>query len=495
MLNKLLYKRGLRKYRKSYINILCVFILSLSMLSFTTIYCDSYYNYDDAVLIPMLTADHTCDIRVTNISDEETKCFLSIPNVESEYKNGNLDFYLTDTDEFETVLKQIQKTFNSNIIFQNSAAGINIFYGKDIRESIKDYHDSSTRFGTAVFQVVLSAIGIISMVLIYSDYIKQRTDDIRTLSAIGITEKQLRRLFFGECNALYFVSTIIGFPLGGILVYLFCKACEVVDMSGSNAIYPVFDLNLVSILITALAGYLVTNISFRIVLRKILGIDASYTCAESVMEFDPDRTRDLYNKADRHFDKFFATVLKKRCSSKFKILIIITALIISVAVFMINSVNYSVYIGNSNGVKDPAAVAAMISNSSIFIMTIVYALLYSLTIIIIFNKRQIESCASAVRTLYSLGADEYSVYSCFHLFTVKNIVASVGIGFAVGYGFTFLVFAALNYSFDINIWFVLANLVLAAAYYLVYMTSMRKFYIKNCLLDDFRKDGGAYGTT
>jgi len=37
MFYKLMYKRGMQQYKKSYFNILCIFILSLTMFSFTNI--------------------------------------------------------------------------------------------------------------------------------------------------------------------------------------------------------------------------------------------------------------------------------------------------------------------------------------------------------------------------------------------------------------------------------------------------------------------------
>ena len=101
MFYKLMYKRSMQKYKKSYFNILCIFIISLSMLSFIRIYCDSYYNYNDTVLLDELTKDHTCDIRVRNISEEEAELFALVPYVEMKYSDGNLDFFLLDTAEFE----------------------------------------------------------------------------------------------------------------------------------------------------------------------------------------------------------------------------------------------------------------------------------------------------------------------------------------------------------------------------------------------------------
>lgn len=497
MFYKLMYKRSFRKYFKSYINILIVFIVSLSMLSFTNIYCDSYYNYDEAVLVPYLTKDHTCDIRVRNITEEQAKMYSDIPNVSMEYIDGNLDFFLLDITEFETVLAEIQEIFNDyHYLDRDHIPGsssedptINIYYGKEVKVK----KDIGTRIGIIIFQLVLSGIGIAAMIMIYGDYIGQRADDIRNLSALGITERQLHKLFFRECNVLYLSSVLVGIPLGGVIAYLFFKMSEGIDFSESNAIYPVFDLNIASIMITALAGYLVVYITFRIVLRKILQIDASYTCQEVVLEFNPDKSRELYYKAERNFDSFFALILNKRGSSKSRGLTVLTAFVIAISVFMINAVNYSVSISNSYGERDLAAISTVISNSSIFIMTIAYAFVYSLMIIIIFNKRQLESMATTAQILYTLGADEYAVYSAFRIYTIRKILWSVIPGFVIGYVATFLIFAEFSHRVYLNIWLIMGNVALIAAYYFVNMISMRRYFIDNCRCTVLDGEEDVYG--
>ncbi len=468
------------------------------MLSFIRIYCDSYYNYNDTVLLSELTKDHTCDVRVRNISEEQAKLFSDVPYVEMKYLDGNLDFFLLDTAEFENVHRNyIMKIFNEHIFdntYTESAPAINVYYGQDVGDLIGDYDDTGARDVSTLFQVTLSAIGIVSMVLIYSDYIMQRSDDIRTLSAIGITNRQLHRLFFRECNILYLISVVIGIPLGGVIAYLFCLICKVVDMSQSNAIYPVFDLDIVSLMITALAGYVVIYITFSIVMKKVLSIDASYTCSEAVVEFSPDKTRGFYQRADRHFDVFFSSVLKKRSSLKNKFLVWMVIIVIAVSVFMLSSVFYSSTVANSHGVRDSAAVAAFFSNASIFIMTMVYAVIYSLVIIVIFTKRQMESYAGSAQILYAIGADESIVYSCFHRYTVKNVVTSLVFGLSLGYAFTIFLFNSLNYAIPISPGFLLSNVILVAAYYFVYMISMKKYFIENCLCAVSGETEDDYGT-
>ncbi len=495
MFYKLMHKRSAQKYLKSYINILCIFSISISMLSFTNIYCDSYYNYDNAVLLPMLTEGNTCDIRVENITEKEASLYSEIPYVDMIYADGNLDFYLLDTSKADSVARQISKIFNNqhdhSHEYTDNAPTIRIYYGRD--QQIET--DNGARIGTIIFQVILSIIGFISMVMIYSDYIKQRTTDIRTLSAIGISERQLDHLFFSEYNILYLLSVIIGVPLGGGIAFLFCKICEWVDMSQSNAIYPVFHLDILSLLMTVLAGYIVVYITYRIVLRKILKIDASYTCTESIAEFNLNKAREFYKKSDRHFDTFFAALLRKRSVLKDKAIIFLSSLIIAISLIILNTINYSLAITNSYGIRNAAAIAAWVSNASLFIMVMIYANIYSLSIIHIFTKRRMESYANPVQVLYAFGADEATVYSSFRKYTIRNILVSVGTGFALGYMLTCFIFSAANHVIYMNLWFFIGNLLIIAVYYLVYMLSMKKYFNENCRNMISEEIGGTYGST
>lgn len=477
MFYKLMYKRSLKHYKKNYFNILCIFILSLSMFSFTNIYCDSYNNYYDAVLIPMLTEDFTCDIRVSHITKDQAELFSDIPNVDMEYIDGNLDFFLIDPTLIQDVHRDIMQVFNTYIFEDDhslSAPGIHVYHGKEVQGR----PDNDARIGTTVFQVLLSIVGIVSMVMIYSDYINHRAEDIRLLSGLGIRENQLRKLFLGECNILYLISTIVGIPLGGLIAYLFFKMTDLVDMSTTNAIYPVFDLNILSLLLTALGGYIIIYITFTIVLKKILRIDASYTCLESVIKFDPEKSRTYYFQADRHFDKFFSTILRKRTSSGFKAIMILVSFVLSLSIFFINAVNNSIYMSSSSSGMTSADIAETIANTSLYIMIIVYSFVYSLAIIHVFNKRQIESCSNAIHTLIELGADEYLLYDCFKMFSLRRILTTEITGFVVGYGITTFIFAAGNYYLGMNIILLLVNILIALTYYLVYMLSMKTYFWK-----------------
>ncbi|MBQ7923410.1 MAG: hypothetical protein IJ325_12705, partial [Clostridia bacterium] len=308
MFYKLMCQRSYQRYKKSYINILLVFILSLSMLSFVNIFCDSLYNYNEEVVVPILMADHTCDIRIKYIKESEVGLFYGVPNVEMEYRDGNLDFFLIDTEKFEETLRYIQIVFDGHKRFAeyiethdnwDEAPWIYVYYGVDVHENIET--TNTRRITTYVFQLLMLPLAVTAMIMIYNNYIKQRAEDIRTLVGIGISEQQLKKLFFIECNILYLISAVIGVITGGLLVWLNCLVCEFTDMSQTNAVYPVFHVDFLSLLVILLLGYAVVNITFLAGLKRILKMDASYTCADTVVEFKPDKSRFLYYRSKRSF--------------------------------------------------------------------------------------------------------------------------------------------------------------------------------------------------
>jgi len=456
------------------------------MFSFTNIYNDSYLNYTDAILIPSITKDYTCDVRIINMTEGQLGLFAHIPFVNVKYINGNLDFFLTDTDKFETVYQdiktvhnQLKAEFHGDI---ENFPSIYTYYGKDGTEHVDDYHERriETQLGMLLFQTILSVIGIAAMVLIYSNYIEERTEDIRTLSGIGISDRQLHKLFLGECNILYLISVVIGIPLGALIAFLYFKGCEFVDLSHSNSIYPVFYVDILSLLMTILLSYLVVYITFTIVLKKILRIDASYTCMETVMDFNPDKTRGFYYKADNRFYKFFSSIISKRSSIQFKIQTVLIIYSMIISIFMLNAVNYEFTAGiNKYGVS-AATIMESVANASLYIMIGVFSILYSLAVVWIFTKRHSESYKNTVQTLYAIGADESVIYYCFKRYTIGKIITSLISGFAFGYAVTIFIFRAGKYMFNINIWFLLGNLLVAIIYYAVSWISMKKYYRINC---------------
>ena len=94
MFNRLMMKRSIVEHKKSYCNILLIFIISFSFLCFTQVFSDSMNNYWRAVAVPNIEKDFTCDIQIKNISEEDAAIFEDIPNVWTSYENGHLVGYV-----------------------------------------------------------------------------------------------------------------------------------------------------------------------------------------------------------------------------------------------------------------------------------------------------------------------------------------------------------------------------------------------------------------
>ena len=161
----------------------------------------------------MMTADWTCDIRVTGITETEAEYFSDIDNIDAYYIDGSLDIDVVDKSRFDATWNEVNTRFNEvfpyDYIMENDI-GITYYYGRTFEPSPNTGFDLLT----LILQVLLSSAAIISMTLFYLEYLRQRRDDIRILLTLGISDKQLGRLFFGEFNFVYLPAALLGIPLG-----------------------------------------------------------------------------------------------------------------------------------------------------------------------------------------------------------------------------------------------------------------------------------------
>lgn len=488
MFYKLMYKRSIHKYNKSYFNILCIFVLAMTILSFTSIYNDSYLNYQDTVAKEKLTKDWICDFQVKNITYQEADLFCNVPYVTMEYMDGTLNFHVTDAEKADEAYQEARQIYHEKIrpytteICDEEFPNIYKYYDVDYRSRMDDYYTSihNTRLGIFVLQIIVSVPSTMAMILIYQNYIKERTNDIRTLSGIGISDRQLNRLFFYEYNILYIISAILGIVLGAGIAYIYFIACQFVDLSESSAIYPVFDIDMYSLIMIVLLGYIIVYVAFSLCIKNILSIDASYTCIETAINCDLDKSRDIYHKIGHQFDKFFISILRKRSSVQYTANLILVIYSMSVAIFMLNAVNYEITSGIIKSGLSPSTIAESIANASLYIMLCLFSILFSLVIVWIFNKRHTESYTNTLPILYSIGADERIIYSCFYHHSLSNLIASLVLGYGVGYAITIFIFDAGKYTFNINIPYIVCNLLIGVMYYIVNHLSIKKYFHLNC---------------
>ncbi|MBR4184874.1 MAG: FtsX-like permease family protein, partial [Clostridia bacterium] len=284
MFHQLMVKRSFPRYRKSYFNILCIFVLSMMMFTFMNIFASSTLYWTHAVEVPYLTRDWTCDFRIINADEGQLEYFRDVDGVRAEYRDSNIEFHLTDSADADAVWEEVERIHIEKIKAAyrgpiEDYPSIYSYVGLTGTEGITDYtdHIEGVHRLILIFQIVLSVPGLAAMVMICRDYIAERTPDIRTLIGLGISRKQLRRLFFTECSILYGISALIGFLLGAGLAFLLFSGARGLEFTQSTTEYPVFHIDLLSLLLPPALGWLAVFITFRIMMRRIRKIDASYT--------------------------------------------------------------------------------------------------------------------------------------------------------------------------------------------------------------------------
>ena len=496
MFFQLMVKRSFPTYRKSWFNILCIFTLSVTMFTFMNIYASSTLYHTQAVEIPYITRDWTCDFRIVNAEADQAALFRGVESVRVEYRDGNLEFFLTDPARADAAWEEVERIHFETIRAEYFAAGgdgvsddypaIYSYVGLTGFERIADYVERVDEIHHVMwlFQALLAVPGLAAMVMICRDYITERTGDIRTLIGLGISRKQLSRLFFAECAVLYGISLVTGFLLGAGLAYLLFSGARGIEMTQSMTTYPVFHIDPLSLLLPLALSGLSVFVTFRIMMRRIRKTDASYTCMEMADAAFAERSRNYYERAaDGRFVPFFAAVLHKRGSGLGRVQNALVSYSVAVAVFALNAVRYLVAESVRLDGVNRIVIVQSIANNSVFFMLGLFAFLFSLAVVRIFTKRHAEACAGPVGILYALGAEEKDVFACFRRLTVRNQIVSLTAGLAAGYAVTILLFRLAGYAFSVNFRFVLAHFWLIGVYVLVAWISAKTSYGKNCRND------------
>ena len=109
MFHQLMVKRSFPRYRKSYFNILCIFILSMMMFTFMNIFASSTLYWTHAVEVPYLTRDWTCDFRIINADEGQLEYFRDVDGVRAEYRDGNIEFHLADSADAAAVWAEVEQ--------------------------------------------------------------------------------------------------------------------------------------------------------------------------------------------------------------------------------------------------------------------------------------------------------------------------------------------------------------------------------------------------
>lgn len=496
MFYSLMFRRGFKLYKKNYISLLCVFALSFAMLTFLNVYCDSQYNYDEAVLMEYFIENRRgSDFRVSGVTESEAEEYKSIENVTFEYIDGSLYMTMQDKNDYTVVLSKIKEVFDSQLStpdgIHDHEKGLSIYYNNPPKINT----GNEARVTTLVFQIILSASAISAISFVYGAYIKDRASDILTLTSIGIGERRLCGLFFREFNLLYLLSAIIGVPAGSLLVFIICKLFDFVDMSMSNSVYPVFKLNAVTIIAVLVFGYIALYISYRIAMLKVLAIDVSAARIKNEINFNPDRARAYYYKASEKFEIFMSKLFMKRRPAYNRFLKFQTVFNVAVSIFILFIVNYIFITSNSNGARDASAIAAMLATMYFFIVSLIFALIYGVIVINLIIKRHMEAHTESSKNLLTLGASDSMLCGCFVREAVTNAAASIVVGLTSGYILTLGLFASLNYSIYPSVFLFIGSAVIIAAFASLHILTVKHSFRRLIRSGELDLIGGLNGTS
>lgn len=476
----LMLRRSIKQYRRNYISIFLTFALTLAMLTFFSMYLMATDNFIYIEKVRAM-ADWTCDIRVKGITKEESELFRDIDNTEMTYVNGALDIDVTDKSRFAETRGKISDRFNKVFDYDDSDKAIYIYYGNEYE--IED--DTYVTESMVALQAVFSVAAIIAIVLIYTSFIKRRYNDIRTLLSVGIKERQLSRLFFIEFSILYIAAALVGIPVGCLFVFVLSKPLEYFSMTDTTWVYPIFKLDAPTLAYVAIIGYIVAYIAYRIMLLKLLRIDAVGNVTSTMPIKKYDRTRGYYQKASSDFVGFFTGVLRKR-----RIPILVSAVIISViyqtlSVFLlyyansvfINSLNMASWLFINDTPEARSAVfAGYMQNVGLTLFVFLFTAVYIAIVLALCIKQYVDAYGDSISELCQIGAEVGSVCKCFIRVAVRCTLVSIAIGTILSFVLYMALIPVQEYFRSINISFVLAFAAYISAFvFLAVKTVKREF--------------------
>lgn len=483
MFYSLMLRRSFKEYRRNYISLFLTIAFTLAMLAFFSIYLVSMNNWDDIRKITAM-ADWTCDIRVIGITEKEAESFYNIDNTEMTYINGALDIDVIDKTVFSETQRMISDRFTELFGYDESKYGdktIYIYYGNEYEIEDGTYMTESM----AALQAIFSVAAIMAIVLIYTSFIKRRYNDIRTLLSVGIKERQLSRLFFIEFSILYIAAVLVGIPVGCLFVFMLSKPLEYFSMTDTTWVYPIFKLDAATLICDAVLGYIVVYIAYRIMLLKLLRIDAVGNVTSTMPIKKYDRTRGYYRKALSDFVGFFSGVLRKR-----RIPILVSAVIISViyqtmSVFLlyyansvfVNSLNMPEYlIVNDTPEARLAEFAGFMQNVGLTLFIFLFAAVYIAIIFALCIKQYVDAYGESISELCQIGADVGSVCKCFIRVAVRCTLVSITIGTVLSFVLYMVLIPVQEYIRFMNIFVVLAFAAYISAFvFLAVKTVKREF--------------------
>lgn len=256
-------------------------------------------------------------------------------------------------------------------------------------------------------------------------------------------------------------------------------------MTDTTWVYPIFKLDAPTLAYVAIIGYIVAYIAYRIMLLKLLRIDAVGNVTSTMPIKKYDRTRGYYQKASSDFVGFFTGVLRKR-----RIPILVSAVIISViyqtlSVFLlyyansvfINSLNMASWLFINDTPEARSAVfAGYMQNVGLTLFVFLFTAVYIAIVLALCIKQYVDAYGDSISELCQIGAEVGSVCKCFIRVAVRCTLVSIAIGTILSFVLYMALIPVQEYFRFINISFVLAFAAYICAFvFLAVKTVKREF--------------------
>ena len=463
MFYKLIRTRSVMRYKRSYLSVISVFVITMTLISMINGYRDSLISYDTEVLLPKLYANG--DVYIRDIPREYVPLFEAVSGCDIRYANGMLSFYAYSDDERTALFETVKAVFDANRL---AAKGLVINRVNAIVDPMPTIYTTSMILGVVVL------ISSVVMALIYSDHIRLQRGELETLLAVGATKKQLRKLFFGECSIMYLIAAFIGTPIGSLIIFIVSHLYELANISHTNLVYPIFKIYPITIPLILAIGFIGTLIAYGL---ARLTINATLPCDTGSVDFSGDFRRTGKVMKKKRFVRFYGFAMFRRSKFINRVCIGITVLAMFALEFILAAFTL---------VSDLDDSGLLFGILTFYTVIAAAVFIYALITLAIFIGRHIDAGHDSIRTLLDLGAVREQMRRAYLADTTLRAGTSVILGYGIGYLLIELLnrFRFFHSGGYLPIrptpLFILINLFLGALVFALYMLAASHYFNKIC---------------
>lgn len=234
----------------------------------------------------------------TSYSSLQGSTFNIIGSIQTGLSYFDENIFLTSLDQAQEILYMPSQA-TELLLFTQNKDNINVVIN-DVKNMMaekndnKEYQISSWRDAGGIIQWLMAYQNVIYIVIAFIVFlasiiiintllmvIKERTREIGTLGALGMTKREIILLFTTEGAIMGIIGSFIGAVIGGTLTYITSQVGidfgEVMDAMGdtliSPVVYPVFSFE--NLFVAFIIGSVVSTLSCIIPARKAAKIEPS----------------------------------------------------------------------------------------------------------------------------------------------------------------------------------------------------------------------------